>query len=178
MMIKNANLIKINLGCGSDYLPGYINVDNNSSVKAEVYCDLNKKLPFKTNYADEIYCRNLFEHIPNPLNFLLEMKRVLKKGGRALITTSNASYFIYHFPRRKAYHDSYNLTSHKDDKHYFMFQRGHFIAFTKKAGLKLVFLDYIISNRKKGKDYYFQKIMSLFIGKKFAYSDFIWIVEK
>ena len=132
-------LIKLNLGCGEDYREGYVNIDNNTAVNADIYSDFINKIPAKDNSVQEIFCKNLFEHVPNPLNFLMEIKRVLVKGGRAIIITSNASYLIYHFPRKKAYHDSYNLTSHKDDKHYFMFQKGHLVAFSNKAGLKMNF---------------------------------------
>lgn len=171
-------LIKLNLGSGDDYREGYVNIDNNKSVKADIYHDFIERIPFKDHSVDEVFCKNLFEHVPNPLNFLIEIKRVLKKGGKAIIITSNASYVIYHFPRKKAYHDSYNLGHHPDDKHYFMFQKGHLIAFTQKAGLKLKRLDYYISNTDRGRDYYFQKTMGIFLGKKFSYSDFLWVVEK
>lgn len=177
-MIKDKKIIKLNLGCGGDYKQSYVNIDNNHKIKADIYADFINKIPAKSESVDEIYCKNLFEHIPNPLNFLIEIKRVLKKGGKAIIITSNASYFIYHFPRKKAYHDSYNLISHKDDKHYFMFQKGHLIAFTNKAGLKIKKLDYWISNKKESRDYKFQKMISFLIGKKLAYSDFYWEVEK
>src|SRR3989339_224838 len=171
-------LIKLNLGCGEDYREGYVNIDNNTAVNADIYSDFINKIPAKDNSVQEIFCKNLFEHVPNPLNFLMEIKRVLVKGGRAIIITSNASYLIYHFPRKKAYHDSYNLTSHKDDKHYFMFQKGHLVAFSNKAGLKIRKLKYYISNTKMGRDNSFQKIIGGWIGPKFGYSDFLWEVEK
>lgn len=169
---------KINLGCGVDYKKGYINVDNDRSNKLDVYADFTERLPFVNNFADVIYCKNVFEHIPNPLNFLLEIKRVLKNGGRAIIITSNASYFIYHFPRWKAYHDTYNYFHSSDDQHYFMFQPGHLIAFTEKADMKLINLCHYIANQSRGSDYYFQYWISKFIGKKFGYSDFYWEIEK
>jgi predicted SAM-dependent methyltransferase len=171
-------MIKVHLGCGVDYRKGFINVDGDRSIKADKYCDLSKKLPFKDNSVDEILCRNLFEHIPNPLNFLLEIKRILKKGGRATIVTSNASYFIYHFPRRKGHHDFYNDSHPPEDQHYFMFQKGHLEAFTKKASMKLLRLDFYIADPRKNRNRRFQEAIAKIIGKKFGYSDFIWIVEK
>lgn len=170
--------IKLNLGSGSDYKEGYINIDNDESIKADLYCDFVNKIPFENGTVDEIFCKNVFEHIPNPLNFLLEMKRILKKNGKITIITSNASYFIYHFPRKKAYHDSYNLYHPESDRHYFMFQKGHLLAFSKKAGLKNKRIIYYISNQDKGRDNLFQKIVGWFIGKKFGYSDFLWEMTK
>ena len=179
MQNKQRNyMTKLNLGCGNDWKEGYINIDTDKNTKADMHIDISKKLPFKTNSISEVYCKNLFEHIPNPLNFLLEIKRVLKSKGKAIIITSNASYIIYHIPRKKAYHDSYNLNHPLEDQHYFMFQKGHLIAFTKKSGMKLKKLYYYISNKNPGRDRAFQKILGALIGKKFGYSDFLWAIEK
>jgi predicted SAM-dependent methyltransferase len=169
-------MIKLNIGCGKDYKKSYINIDSDPNYYADLYIDfsINSYIPFKDSSADEIYCKNIFEHIPNPLNFLLEIKRVIKDNGRIIIITSNASYLIYHFPRKKAYHDTYNLTSSKNDKHYFMFQLGHLKAFADKTGLRIIKLNYYISANKNTNDYIFQKLLGIFIPKKFAYSDFIW----
>jgi len=178
MSTKNKQLKKLNLGCGEDYKEGYINIDLDPKVKADKHINFMKSLPFKSNSIDEVFTKNLFEHVPNPLNFLLEIRRVLKKGGRAVIITSNASYILYHWPRKKAYHDSYNLGKTMNDQHYFLFQKGHLIAFTKKAGLKLRRLDYYISNTNPGKDRYAQKLLGAILSKKFGYSDYFWVVEK
>jgi hypothetical protein len=106
------------------------------------------------------------------------MKRVLKKGGKAVIVTSNASYVLYHWPRKKAYHDSYNIGRPIEDQHYFLFQRGHLEAFTRKAGLKLKKLEYYISNTNPGRDRKVQKVLGAVVGGKFGYSDYLWVVEK
>ena len=52
--------IKLNLGCGEQILPGYINVDlycDKADIKADV-----KKLPFDNDYADEVYSSHVIEH--------------------------------------------------------------------------------------------------------------------
>ena len=59
-----------------------------------------------------------------------------------------------------------------------MFQKGHLVAFSNKAGLKIRKLKYYISNTKMGRDNSFQKIIGGLIGPKFGYSDFLWEVEK
>ncbi|MFA6023171.1 MAG: methyltransferase domain-containing protein [Candidatus Pacearchaeota archaeon] len=170
--------IKLHLACGTDYREGYINIDIDKNVKADVYQDFTKGLPFKNNSVDEIFSKNVFEHIPNPLDFLLEIKRVLKKGGTAKLITSNASYFIYHFPRKVGYHDSYNIYHDENDQHYFMFQKGHLEAFSKRAGFKIKQLDYFIGDFRKSRNRKFQEVIAKIIGKKFGYSDFLWVIEK
>ena len=47
--------VKLNLGCGTDYKKGWINIDNNSDdniEKLDLNWDLRKPLPFKDNSVD------------------------------------------------------------------------------------------------------------------------------
>ena len=55
---------KLHLGCGLDYKDGYINIDFNKNVKADMYLDLTKKFPFRDNTIDEIFTEGFVEHIP------------------------------------------------------------------------------------------------------------------
>ncbi len=52
-------------------------------------CDLNKKIPFKDNFFDVIHSDQVIEHLSNTDNFIGEIKRVLKTGGYAIISTEN-----------------------------------------------------------------------------------------
>jgi predicted SAM-dependent methyltransferase len=55
--------MKLNLGCGSDYRQGYINVDRVSGV-ADVVHDLNVfPYPWSDNSVDEIVARHILEHL-------------------------------------------------------------------------------------------------------------------
>ena len=73
-------MICINLGCGNNYKEEWINVDVNKEIKADVYADFTKKLPFKNNYADLILLDNIIEHIPQNkfFFFMEEIHRVCK----------------------------------------------------------------------------------------------------
>ncbi len=75
-------MIKINLGCGMDYHEGWVNVDFNKEIKADVYADFTKKLPFKDDYADLVLLDNVLEHIePDKYFFFLEeLHRICKNG--------------------------------------------------------------------------------------------------
>jgi len=53
--------------------------------------DLNKKLPYKDSGFDMIISIEVLEHLENPSHFIAEIKRILKKGGKAVITTPNIS---------------------------------------------------------------------------------------
>lgn len=83
--------MRLYLGCGLDYKEGWINVDNNKNVKADVYTDLEKKFPFKSNSADEIFTEGTIEHISKDkiYHFFDEMWRVCKPGARIRILTNH-----------------------------------------------------------------------------------------
>lgn len=56
--------MKLHLGCGNRYLPGYIHVDAQVYEHVSVVCEL-KDLPhhFEKETVDEIYACHVLEHI-------------------------------------------------------------------------------------------------------------------
>ncbi len=52
-------------------------------------CDLNKTFPFANASFDMVFCNFVIEHLFDIDNFILEIKRVLKDGGCAIIGTEN-----------------------------------------------------------------------------------------
>lgn len=55
-----------------------------------------EKLPFQTGEFDTIICSEVLEHVDNDLKAAKEMFRVLKKGGKAVITVPQGNYpFTY-----------------------------------------------------------------------------------
>jgi len=71
--------IKLNLGCGQDIRPGFVNVDLIKHPKIK-NIDLNHyPLPFKTNSVDYILSSHLLEYLDNPVKFMLELQRICKK---------------------------------------------------------------------------------------------------
>jgi ubiquinone/menaquinone biosynthesis C-methylase UbiE len=84
--------VKINLGSGRDLLKGFINVDKGYDFKDKNFIKADvRDLPFHDNYADYILARQVLEHINflNVPNTLHEWIRVLKPGGRMVITCPN-----------------------------------------------------------------------------------------
>ena len=79
--------VKLNLGCGDEILPGYINIDINND-KADVEADC-ASLPYGDNSVDEVRAYHLIEHFTfkNAFNVLKEWRRVLKPGGRLVLET-------------------------------------------------------------------------------------------
>jgi len=44
-----------------------------------------------------VYAKHIIEHLHNPLNFLKQIKRILKPGGKAVILTPNCPFMLPHF---------------------------------------------------------------------------------
>ena len=47
-------------------------------------------LPYRSNCFDSVVMGELIEHLPNPIEALMEVHRVLSFGGRLIVTTPNS----------------------------------------------------------------------------------------
>lgn len=54
-----------------------------------VFGDFAEKLPFADASFDYVLCMEVIEHVPNQKHLMAEIARVLKPGGRAIVTTPN-----------------------------------------------------------------------------------------
>jgi SAM-dependent methyltransferase len=79
----------LHLGCGNELIPGWINVDIESNVGADIVYDLNKcateKLPIENDSIDGFFMCHVFEHIVNTLQMMEELYRVAKPGAKFII---------------------------------------------------------------------------------------------
>lgn len=55
------------------------------TIKPDIFWDGNL-IPLNSEFADTAICIEVLEHIPKPLNVLIEINRVLKKGGILILT--------------------------------------------------------------------------------------------
>jgi ADP-heptose:LPS heptosyltransferase len=56
--------VRLNLGCGREYRPGWINVDNDPTVEPDLLFDLNNPVwPVEDNSADFILLKFVLEHV-------------------------------------------------------------------------------------------------------------------
>jgi SAM-dependent methyltransferase len=133
-----------------DLFPEYFKQENISCQKA----DLTDLLPITAEYADMIICQEGIEHISDQAKLLKEFNRILKPGGKLLITTpsySNLSsrygYMMFeseklykHMPANEA--DSIWMNSNKTNDIYFghIFLTGIFKLrlLSRLAGFQLI----------------------------------------
>lgn len=79
-------VIKLNVGCGTDYKEGWVNIDNNSDnniKKLDLHWDLRNPLPFPEQSIDFIFNEHFMEHLtPEEARYVMpDLMRVLKPGG-------------------------------------------------------------------------------------------------
>ena len=75
--------IMLNIGCGATHHPDWINLDVSSLEPTVLHVDINKGLPFPSDFATICYSSHLLEHLnkDEALYFLVECRRVLTSGG-------------------------------------------------------------------------------------------------
>tara|TARA_R110000868_G_scaffold18531_9_gene81356 strand:+ start:3985 stop:4593 length:609 start_codon:yes stop_codon:yes gene_type:complete len=109
-------MIKLNLGCASRLLDGYVNIDMDSIEQIKqrypnidikdslqfIQADV-LKLPFKDSSVDEVRCDALIEHFSfqEESLFFYEVKRVLKSGGKFDFSTPDFDETIKKWTKAK-----------------------------------------------------------------------------
>lgn len=101
--------LTLDLGCGHSYykkyFPNRIGFDIQPGHGVDVVGDAHK-LPFENDKFDNILCTEVLEHLHSPHIAISEMKRVLKRGGKLILTTR----FV--FPLHDVPNDYYRFTKY------------------------------------------------------------------
>jgi 2-polyprenyl-3-methyl-5-hydroxy-6-metoxy-1,4-benzoquinol methylase len=105
--------------------------------KPDLKADLTKKFPFKEGEFDTIIASEIIEHIDNPLDFLKECKRCVKKGGNILLTTPNAVSIA---EMQGLFKKGKELTY---EEHMYNWNKKNMFYLSKRAGLKIKHFEYI-----------------------------------
>lgn len=115
---ENANVF--NIGCGSSPIstkyPNIICIDINEDKikfmqekhKGGIY-STNKTTEYPDNSFDYILCIEVIEHLPNPIEMVAEISRLLKVGGKAVIATPDYS--------KKLWEIAEKFTPYKEEHH-------------------------------------------------------------
>ena len=116
---------KLNLGCGHDIKPGWVNLDSKMLPGVDVAHDIESlPLPFDDEAFDEILAKDVLEHVEY-IGILKDIHRILKTGG--LVTVH-----VPHFT---------SVNNHIDPTHKKMFSIQTF--------------EFFVKNSTRGRSYYF-----------------------
>ena len=127
----------LNIGCGSNYIQGMVNIDANIFRKKDLWLDITLGLPFADKSIRGIYTSHMLEHlrVENLQKFLGECFRVLLPGGVMRISVPSLEYAI------KAYSDK-DLTRLGEWPHKFESVGGRFNNFMLCDNQHFVMLDF------------------------------------
>ena len=86
---------KLHLGCGLNYLPGWLNTDINPG-RRRVRLNVTRPFPYANSTFDYIYSEHMIEHLPFKAGntMLSECFRVLKPGGMLRLVTPDLKFLI------------------------------------------------------------------------------------
>lgn len=162
----------LNVGCAKQTYGTHF-VDLYPQRDEVIKCNVEReRLPFPKNFFDEVFSENLFEHLKNPNIVLKEMYRVLKKGGKFIIITDNASFWGWHLPLARTHYGGYEETScGPKDKHYALYTSWHLKNHLKELSMKNIKIEYLLPKEKN--PYLFVRIISRILGffyKRIGYS--------
>jgi predicted SAM-dependent methyltransferase len=84
-------------GCVKSLFSDYTGVDMRAGPNVDVVCDA-KSLDFDNRTFDIVTCLEMLEHCDDPFRAVHEMWRVLKTGGRLILTAPGISFPRHDYP--------------------------------------------------------------------------------
>lgn len=110
---------RLNLGCGTDIRPGYVNLDAANLPGVDVVHDLSElPLPFEDESFTEVNCKDILEHL-DYVPLLREIHRVLRASGRLVVEAP-------HFTSPAVYIDPTHRTGFSIETLQFFVSKGKF----------------------------------------------------
>lgn len=83
-----SNKLKLNLGCGTGKIEGFVNIDIDERLYPDKVYDIRNELPLEDNCANLVVMYHTIEHIHKPhwQGMFLDISRVLEPGGEFWIS--------------------------------------------------------------------------------------------
>lgn len=122
---KAAKKNALDIGCREGYQTEFLknkgykvsSIDIEKSIPECIVMDANKRLKFKDNSFDLIWCSEVIEHLDDPKFSVGEFRRVLKPGGKMILTTPNSYCWVFRL--LYLFGSSPARLQRKDHKHFF-----------------------------------------------------------
>jgi len=91
--------LKLHLGCGTNKLPGWVNIDSVKECQPDLIHDVSYILPYEDLSVDEILAEDLLEHFDKYLRFIVfyNWTRVLKVGGKITLQVPNFKKILFKY---------------------------------------------------------------------------------
>jgi len=90
--LRDTSKIRLHLGCGHEYRPGWINIDGNSDVQVDLVSSVVELPYFGDASSDVIEANHVFEHLTqhDAERAVEEYARILRPGGALFLELPNA----------------------------------------------------------------------------------------
>ncbi len=87
---------RLNIGCGCNTLPGWMNVDLTGGRGGAIYMDATRRFPLPDDTFEAVLCEHMIEHVPQEAGATLarEAFRVLAPGGWLRIVTPDLERLV------------------------------------------------------------------------------------
>jgi SAM-dependent methyltransferase len=84
----------LDVGCGINKFPGAIGIDRLAATRADVLCELDHfPYPFRDASFDQVRAIHVIEHVSDVIRSMEEFHRLLRPGGRLLLSTPHYTDF-------------------------------------------------------------------------------------
>lgn len=142
----------LQVGCGPQIAPGFVNLDYRWVPGVDIVWDLARPLPFPTNRFRGLFTEHCLEHFPETelAGLLAEMFRVLRPGGRIRIVVPSLEIHARRYldtrtdtdeePARlinRVFYSGHNWMQHShwiNDGHHFIHDHASLVARLRAAG--------------------------------------------
>lgn len=148
-------LKKLNLGSGSFFKEGYLNVDHRKIEGVDLVADIGD-LPYENGTLDEIFLSHVVEHFTEKkmLALLKYWHTLLVKGGAIVIIVPDIESMIHQFEKKEISWENLRAVvlggqDYNSDYHFNMFSVGYIQEMVKKA-LPGASIEVISNARKNG----------------------------
>jgi len=160
---------KLNLGCGNNPVPDYVNIDKLPLPEVDLVWDLEIcPLPIPDNCVSEVRCDHILEHIHNFLPLMEELHRVCQPGA---VLKINAPYYKYEQaygdPTHVRFFNERTFSFFDDDYEYGFYTKARF--FTRVVKLKNTSKTKTVTPVKRIRRYIpFKQFFNIFLWNMFS----------